>query len=414
MAAGPVHTSDADSFFWSPILSGAEERDQWEAYAIENQDFAGIEGTAFHNRSIQDGIFRLDENSQTMDDESLGVYSPIWQVYPAKEKRHLNLLNLLSVDTLRQIVFVVLATRIPMFSDILDPVLSDFFRGSQESDTSGPRSLVVYPVLNTRKGSLVKGLVWIEIDWKTYFENVISDSPAIIAVLKNSCGQNHTYVVRDGSVSYVGEGDLHDNRYNHLKDGTGVNGFQDFWFSSQRFDMPVTLFPDQGETLQDLTNMTFLQEKGICLYYIDVFPTIEYQDEYKTIIPVVYVVITTVVFVFMIFLFFIYDILVERRQKKVVDTAVRSNKIVKSLFPAVVRARLFANSSVHSRASNHRSVPRRNSMKNTVKSSNYGYGIFPTPRIRLANFLSGSPPEDYTYAEFDDDEPIAELFSESE
>jgi hypothetical protein len=44
-------------------LLGAEERDRWEAYAVENQDFAGIEGNTFHKRSIQDGIFRVDEKA---------------------------------------------------------------------------------------------------------------------------------------------------------------------------------------------------------------------------------------------------------------------------------------------------------------------------------------------------------------
>jgi hypothetical protein len=52
-------------------------------------------------------------------------------------------------------------------------------------------------------------------------------------------------------------------------------------------------------------------------------------------------VAAVLIFVFTSLVFLLYDRLVERRQKKVMSTAMQSSAIVSSLFPSQVRDRLF-------------------------------------------------------------------------
>jgi class 3 adenylate cyclase len=65
------------------------------------------------------------------------------------------------------------------------------------------------------------------------------------------------------------------------------------------------------------------------------------QDDHVTSDPILLTVAAVLIFVFTSMVFFLYDWLVERRQKKVMRTAVQSSAIVSSLFPSQVRDRLF-------------------------------------------------------------------------
>jgi class 3 adenylate cyclase len=65
------------------------------------------------------------------------------------------------------------------------------------------------------------------------------------------------------------------------------------------------------------------------------------QDDHVTSEPILLTVAVVLIFVFTSMVFFLYDWLVERRQKKVMKTAVQSSAIVSSLFPSQVRDRLF-------------------------------------------------------------------------
>jgi class 3 adenylate cyclase len=77
------------------------------------------------------------------------------------------------------------------------------------------------------------------------------------------------------------------------------------------------------------------------LYSIEVYPTEELESVFLTSKPKIYTATLVVIFFFTTLVFILYDALVERRQKVVMSTAVASNAIVASLFPAVVRKRLY-------------------------------------------------------------------------
>jgi class 3 adenylate cyclase len=78
-----------------------------------------------------------------------------------------------------------------------------------------------------------------------------------------------------------------------------------------------------------------------CPKTLSVYPSQEMEDDYVTSDPILLTVAALLIFVFTSMVFFLYDWLVERRQKKVMRTAVQSTAIVSSLFPSQVRDRLF-------------------------------------------------------------------------
>ena len=162
---GHLQTSSSDSFVWAPLLLGPEQRKGWESYAVEHQEMAGINGSNFsHNRTVEDGIFRRDKNGNIVDDDvSLNISLPIWQVSPSEAKSHLNMFDLYSVDSIRKQIRVVLKSKRPQVSDVLDDETANFFLGTQEH--SLPRTVVLFPVMNTRDGQNVVGIVASEVDW---------------------------------------------------------------------------------------------------------------------------------------------------------------------------------------------------------------------------------------------------------
>ncbi len=416
--SGHLQTAALESMFWAPILNSQQQRGAWSAYAVQNQKLAGIDGMqspSAHNRTIADGIFRLDDNQTAIDDESTTLTIPIWQASPYKAKRHLHMLNLFSIKQLQNPLTLAMTSRIPFISSFLDEAVVSFFTGSQNP---AAKSVFVFPVINTRAGSLTTGMIAAEIDWVASLSLVLAKGPEIIVVLKNSCQQQRTFQLKDGAVAFVGEGDMHDENYNHMKRCTNVTSFRRYWNSNQRAGAPVTLFPAQEAAIKMAENETRLNELGICVYFMDIYPSAEYEDKYKTTVPGTYVLIIVTVFVGVCLLFVVYDTLVERRQHRAVESAAKSNALIKSLFPATFRDRLLQNSTGHSYAKGRTGYWTRQTQAGAgvpicSASTNSDFVFSQSPKLRLTNFLTNSTDEvvDSSCASNFGDDPIAELFS---
>jgi hypothetical protein len=247
-------------------------------------------------------------------------------------------------------------------------------------------------------------------DTSTFFNNVLNEGPATTVVLHNTCNLPHTYEVRGRIASYVGTGDLHDDRYDAMKLGTTINGFRDYWLDNVGSDVAdVNTFPNRAKAFEKLSNETFLKEQGVCLYYLSIYPTVKYEDNTKTFIPITYAFVVIVVFVCLIVLFLLYDSLVERRQRQVVVSAAKSDAMINSLFPAVIRDRLFQSRRRSVRARHH-----HRTLGNTrIGGLDGPRGDDLTPKSRLTNFLTSSSTVGLSLnaAAYSDDEPIAEMFA---
>jgi class 3 adenylate cyclase len=71
------------------------------------------------------------------------------------------------------------------------------------------------------------------------------------------------------------------------------------------------------------------------------------EKDYTSSRPLTYSLFVVLIFGFTSMVFCFYDVLVERRQRKVLRTAEQSSAIVSSLFPSVIRDRLFPDQESH-------------------------------------------------------------------
>lgn len=113
-----------------------------------------------------------------------------------------------------------------------------------------------------------------------------------------------------------------------------------------------------------------------CQYKIHVYPSEKFYKDYRTETPLVITFAIVAVFLFTTFMFLVYDRLVERRQKLVLQKATQSTAIVTSLFPKQVRDRLLE-----------------------------GDGVGMANKTRLKGFLNGDDGEHHNT-----ESPIADLF----
>jgi hypothetical protein len=132
-------------------------------------------------------------------------------------------------------------------------------------------------------------------------------------------------------------------------------------------------------TVADGTKSALPFHEGECFHTISIYPSTEFLDTYKSSTPVIITFAVAVIFAFAVAMFVVYDRLVERRQKLVLQKAVQSTAIVSSLFPKNVRDRLMQTQATDS---------------DTDES-----------KARLMSFMGGANERG-----FDSNKPIADLF----
>jgi class 3 adenylate cyclase len=122
--------------------------------------------------------------------------------------------------------------------------------------------------------------------------------------------------------------------------------------------------PFSDYTRPELTMKT----PGHCIYSFHVYPTKEFEDDYRSSLPIVLTVVVASTFFLMAVTFFLYDWFVQRRNVKVVGEAARSNAIVSSLFPSNVHARLFEENAQKKAARRASEAPTKSQIKNFLAS----------------------------------------------
>jgi class 3 adenylate cyclase len=82
-------------------------------------------------------------------------------------------------------------------------------------------------------------------------------------------------------------------------------------------------------------------DKEYCPYTLHLYPSDKMASAYLTNNPIIFSVVAAMIFVFTALVFYLYDVTVENRQKRVMQTAEHSSAIVSSLFPSSVRDQLY-------------------------------------------------------------------------
>lgn len=328
------------------------------------------------NKTIPEGIFQLGSNSSATAED--GPFLPWWMFAPI-----FPIHNLVNYDTLtnpsRQYQLkAVLESKEALVSEAWDysddenpatfgkkMVLNMFLRQWEEGGKryqDGPVSDLYYPVFDDSKDQpKVAAILTAYVYWQIYFENVLPpDTEPVLAVLENICGnqdnhdhdshhgdheherhlrvgnshdheQQFSYLITGETATYLGPGDLHDQKYDYLGESTGLGAFL------------------AGSTTKEEDLL-----EGQCVYRVRCFPTQDMHDALSTKEPIAFMLIVLGTFVCTSLVFVMYDYYVEHRQKVVLNKAIKSTEVVNTMFPEKVRDRLFEDSSASPKPSRRR------------------------------------------------------------
>jgi Adenylate and Guanylate cyclase catalytic domain len=206
-----------------------------------------------------------------------------------------------------------------------------------DQDPGEPSGEIYYPIFDAVENSLhenethnlngtetqVVGLLWLGFFWRDAFTDLLPQgSRGIDLVLSNPCTMACTYRLDGQNATFVGAGDLHEPQYTQYGVNSTLLGLRKFAVSKSSY-----------------TGVPFDEE--FCPILLTVYPSSATQAQYTTTNRIVFTVCSVLIFGFTSIVFVLYDKSVERRQNKVMKTAVRAETIVQSLFPAVVRDRLY-------------------------------------------------------------------------
>ena len=201
--------------------------------------------------------------------------------------------------------------------------LVDYVNEDEKTAFLHPHFSVMVPVfeeLNNPKSRLV-GTFAAVFPWDRFFVDLLPEGvDGITCVLRNSCGKAWTYELSGNSAFYVGEGDHHDHAYNYTE---VVLPFHD----------PSN---PNGHSETSMTNVP----NGECSYTYHTYATKEFEDRYRSRLPLTVTLVVAATFAVMTITFMVYDFFVYVRNEKVIGHATRTNAIVSSLFPAQVKQQL--------------------------------------------------------------------------
>ena len=178
-----------------------------------------------------------------------------------------------------------------------------------------PVSDLYFPIFDIKNGA--KQLVAMFkcfIYWRNYLEDILPQGNGpLLCVLENTCGDVYSYEISGPHVGFLGEGDLHDPKFDNMVQQVDFSSFQ------VANGIPLS----EQETIP-----------GNCIYSLRVYPSDAMENKYlKWSFGVHHC--TSMIFV-------AYDWMVRHQQRKLLSKAIQSGAIVSTLFPKVVRDRLYA------------------------------------------------------------------------
>lgn len=188
-----------------------------------------------------------------------------------------------------------------------------------------PSCQMVYPIFDTfGQGRQVAALLVIEVFWHVLMQDVLpSDVKGVVVVFENDVGQVITYRIDGAHAGYLGQGDLHDTRY-------------DDWGVTQNVAEYL-----RSRATPETQSVTFAElDDSFNNYYMTVYPSSDMEGTHLSNDPILFAIAIGCVFVFCSLVFLAFDCMVERRQRLVLNRAVQSTAVVSSLFPEKVRDRL--------------------------------------------------------------------------
>jgi class 3 adenylate cyclase len=357
----------------APLVT-SNQREDYENYTLTNGDWifeavqwrGSAESYENDRRHLQlvdfsdgfaDQIYEI-KDGKTVVAEGAGPFYPVRHIDPINA-RSINY-NLVSNSYLKSgidgVVEKTAATLGPVLeSDLDSSVLEEIFSAESNGDLFGT---MTYPILDSLgvNGQVV-GLLASLISWNTLFEDILpSHAQGVICVVQNSCFQLFTIQIDGPYAEFLGYEDLHDKSYDSF---------------GRTYDL-VDL------DLQKVTasRITF-DDYNSCGYTLSVYPSATTKSSYETNTPTMFALISLATFVLTLAVICIYDCIQERRNSAILRSALEARAIVSSLFPAVVRDRLFE--------TNRENEKQKKEKKKTKKTKKKNKGSEISPDEIVAN-----------------------------
>lgn len=194
----------------------------------------------------------------------------------------------------------------------------DFWNGwikdfvGTEDDHTEPYSDMWYPILESFTDNVtnpgepqeqVVGTVVVSYYWRDLLREILPQgSDGIIVVVENSCDQKFSYQINGPDTVYLGPDDYHDPEYNAFLRQVKLNDLERVFTAGRR--------SYSGLPLCSLG----------CQYTMYTYASSTMKEAYQTNQPMIFTLATVIVFLFTSAIFMIYDWLVERRQRMVMNS----------------------------------------------------------------------------------------------
>ena len=186
-----------------------------------------------------------------------------------------------------------------------------------------PVGAFTFPIVDSYHNDSVVGVIHMFLHWRSLFLGLLPEGAnGINAVFSSTCSDTFTYTINGPKAVYLGVGDLHDPSYDHLVQSVSVvDAFYERLASGTQYSGPAL-------------------SAELCDYTLSVYPTAALEEVYLTSTPLYYTIGVIGIFLFAAIVFAIYDLTIEKRQRLVMRNALKTNKIVNSLFPAAIATRM--------------------------------------------------------------------------
>lgn len=357
--------------------------ESWETFSVENSEW-WHQGLQFEGRATSGdelkGITPMVSPAHV--DKAPNRMLPLWQMSPVQINTLVNY-NLMNISLFRDSLAVIEASGAPVISKVVDTSILS----AVDILDDHPRSFTIAPIFDELTGQKeAVAMLITSISWEAFFSSAVHEGAnGLILVVTNDCGDVFTYKLFGHDAFFLGYGDLHDQKFNGTTASIPFAPFE------------LMHLDDHGDHVHaDEDGEQAFMGTSDCHYNVAIYPSEEIMREHVTNQPVAITATVVLIFAVVSILFLAYDRLVQRRQNKVMDSAIKSNAIVSSLFPADVRRRL--EKSLKS--------------KETTKKSIIAEGA----KFRLKSFLNddatgrASRSEETDDFVIEPDAPIADLF----
>eukprot|EP00934_Nitzschia_sp_Nitz4_P003097 Nitzschia sp. Nitz4//scaffold84_size84139//61623//64081//NITZ4_005208-RA/size84139-augustus-gene-0.42-mRNA-1//1//CDS//3329559063//3087//frame0 len=391
-------SSQMVSAIYMPLVH-EENRLEWERYALQHvpeliADFHNEEalkqaqdekfGLSSVNVSVEDEFFLGDdEEANNFDFETLvddrfmiwypdgmpaelqpkPLYFPVWQ-YTPQVPVDIAFVNLdfsqygfvngsiLTTLNSKQACIDYVSDFVTNDNDLVDArvfevlIQSGQYRHTGQHYEGDPLSALTYPVFDSfDEDRNLAGIMYSGLYWRFLFSDILAENvQPILVVVSNSAGQVFTYMLDGPTATFVGPGDTHDPQYD---------------YDSMSIDLAKYMDENASPLTQSFTAVSLNDE--FLNYTLTVYPTDAFYNSFVTSEARDQAISVAGLFGFSFIVFLIYDFCIQRRQRIVMDRAVKATAVVGSLYPEQFREQIINDAGNGDQKTHRENVFRRGS-----------------------------------------------------